>query len=165
MANRISKHEYYLNIALAVSKRSTCLKRHYGAVIVKNDEIVATGYNGAARNEENCCDIHTECPRKNAKHNSGDYSDCPAVHAEQNALLSASRDKTLGATLYLNGYDIITTKDVAHDQLYIENAMTECEPCPICKRMIMNAGISEIIGPQGLIWSMPTSADTRILLN
>lgn len=59
--NRISKNDYYLGIALAVSKRSTCLKRHYGAVIVKNDEIVATGYNGAARNEQNCCDVHTEC--------------------------------------------------------------------------------------------------------
>ena len=99
--NRISKNDYYLGIALAVSKRSTCLKRHYGAVIVKNDEIVATGYNGAARNEQNCCDVHTECPRKNAKHNSGDYSDCPAVHAEQNALLSVSRDKAIGAILYL----------------------------------------------------------------
>lgn len=165
MTNRISKYEYYLNIALAVSKRSTCLKRHYGAVIVKNDEIVATGYNGAARNEPNCCDIHTECPRKNAKHNSGDYSDCPAVHAEQNALLSASRDKTIGATLYLNGYNIIKTIDIYHDPLYIEKSMKECEPCPICKRMIMNAGIIEIIGPQGIIWSAPASPDAQLLLS
>ena len=111
------------------------------------DEIVATGYNGAARNEQNCCDVHTECPRKNAKHNSGDYSDCPAVHAEQNALLSVSRDKAIGAILYLNGYDIAMENGKPH-----EHKMAECEPCPICKRMIMNAGISEIIGPQGVIW-------------
>ena len=146
--NRINKNDYYLNIALAVSKRSTCLKRHYGAVIVKNDEIVATGYNGAARNEQNCCDIYTECPRKSVKHNSGDYSDCPAVHAEQNALISVSRDKAIGATLYLNGYDIDVMENIVH-----EKEMTECVPCPICKRMIMNAGISKIIGPQGLVWS------------
>lgn len=146
--NRISKNDYYLGIALAVSKRSTCLKRHYGAVIVKNDEIVATGYNGAARNEQNCCDVHTQCPRKNAEHNSGDYSDCPAVHAEQNALLSVSRDKAIGAVLYLNGYDIAVEDGKLH-----EHDMTECEPCPICRRMIINAGISKIIGPQGVIWS------------
>ena len=100
---RISKDQYYLNIAKAVSKRSTCLKRHYGAVIVNNDEIVATGYNGSAREEENCCDIHEHCPRYNAPHNQGNYTDCPAVHAEQNALLSASRSEIVNATLYLSG--------------------------------------------------------------
>lgn len=140
---RISKDEYYLNIALAVSERSTCLKRHYGAVIVNNDEIVATGYNGAARNEENCCDIHSKCPRHNTKHNSGDYSNCPAVHAEQNALLSASRDKTIGATLYLYGYDITINNDSLS-----KTRMTICEPCPICERMLKNAGIARIVGPQ-----------------
>lgn len=103
---RISKDQYYLNIAKAVSKRSTCLKRHYGAVIVNNDEIVATGYNGSAREEENCCDIHEHCPRYNASHNQGNYTDCPAVHAEQNALLSTSRSEIVNATLYLSGYSI-----------------------------------------------------------
>ena len=89
-ANRMSKNEYYLAIALAVSKRSTCLKRRYGAVIVNNDEIVSTGYNGNPRGEENCCD-RGNCKRMNLPSNSGNYNDCFSVHAEQNAMLSASR--------------------------------------------------------------------------
>lgn len=143
--NRISKDAYYLAIAYAVSQRSTCLKRHYGAVIVKNDEIIATGYNGAARGETNCCDIYNECPRKNKTHNSGDYSDCPAVHAEQNALISASRNDMIGATLYLSGEEITNNKP---NNKYI---LQEATPCPICERMIRNAGIKQIIGPQGKI--------------
>lgn len=138
---RISKDDYYLELAKCVSLRSTCLKRMYGAVIVKNDEVVATGYNGSARGEVNCCDIHRECPRKNKPHNSGDYSDCPAVHAEQNALISVSRNNAIGSTLYLSGRE------------YDENGepidMTETHPCPICARMIKNAGITRIVGPQG----------------
>ena len=85
---RISKDEYYLDIAYAVSKRSPCLKRHYGCIIVKNDEIIATGYNGNPRSEENCCDVYDECPRINIPHNSGNYSDCHSVHAEMNAILN-----------------------------------------------------------------------------
>lgn len=139
--NRITKDEYYLNIAKAVSLRSTCLKRNYGAVIVKNDEIIATGYNGSARGETNCCDIHKECPRKNKAHNSGDYSDCPAVHAEQNALISASRNDAIGATLYLNGTDLTDFEAIVDLQ--------EATPCPICSRIIKNAGIARIVGPQG----------------
>ena len=138
--SRISKDEYYLNIAKAVSLRSTCLRRHYGCVIVKNDEIVATGYNGSARDEPNCCDIYTQCPRKDKSHNSGDYSDCPAVHAEQNAMLSAPRNELIGSTLYLYGEDFETNLP-----------LEICEPCPICRRMINNAGIKTIIGPQNLI--------------
>ena len=134
---RISKDQYYLNIAKEVSKRSTCLRRHYGAIIVKNDEIIATGYNGAARGESNCCDIYDSCPRSGKPHNSGDYSDCPAVHAEQNAIISASRKDMLGATLYLAGRDVVNNVD-----------LESCEPCPICKRMIKNAGIDWIICPQ-----------------
>ena len=136
---RISKDDYYLNIANAVSLRSTCLRRQYGAVIVKNDEIIATGYNGSSRGETNCCDIHTECPRKNKSHNSGDYSDCPAVHAEQNALLSAARTNTLNATLYLFGNEF----DENNTLRPIENIV----PCPICERMIRNAGIKRIVTP------------------
>lgn len=131
---RMSKVYYYLNIAKAVAQRSTCLRRHYGCVIVKNDEIIATGYNGAARNEKNCCDIYEECPRKCKEHNSGNYGDCPAVHAEQNAMLSASRNEMIGATMYLFGEDAET-----------KEALNDCSPCPICSRMISNAGIEAII--------------------
>ena len=88
-AGRMSKTEYYLAIALAVSKRSTCLKRRYGAVIVNNDEIVSTGYNGNPRGEDNCCD-RGNCQRMNLPSNSGNYNDCFSVHAEQNAMISAS---------------------------------------------------------------------------
>lgn len=135
--NRPSKKEYYLEIAKAVSKRSTCLKRHYGAVIVKDDEIIATGYNGAPRGEENCCDKGT-CPRMHVEHNSGNYADCPAVHAEQNAIISASRRDLLGATLYLCGEEI---DPVTHGIKTITSAM----PCPICTRIIKNSGISRVI--------------------
>lgn len=141
--HRISKKEYYLNIAMSVSKRSTCLRRHYGAVIVNNDEIIATGYNGSARGEKNCCDIHDICPRHDKAHNSGDYSDCSSVHAEQNALLSAARNELNNATLYLNGEE------------YNKNGflipIKEIEPCPICLRMIKNAGIQQIITPSKVI--------------
>ncbi len=102
--SRILKVQYYLNIARDVAMRSTCLRRNYGAVIVKNDEIIATGYNGSARGEANCCDIYDTYPRSHMTHNSGDYSNCPAVHAEQNAMLSASRQSMLGSTLYLVGF-------------------------------------------------------------
>lgn len=128
---RISKDKYYLDIALAVSKRSNCLKRHYGCVIVKNDEIISTGYNGSPRGDTNCCDLGL-CKRMHVKHNSGDYSDCHSVHAEQNAMISASRKDMLGSKMYLvceeNGKEII-----------------DVSPCPICKRMIDNSGISNIV--------------------
>lgn len=130
---RISKDDYYLNIALAVSKRSTCLKRKYGAVIVKDDEIIATGYNGSPRGERNCCE-QGFCKRMNVEHNSGNYSDCHAVHAEQNAMLSAARRDMIGATLYLTGEDAQ------------EGLIKDATPCPICDRMIKNAGIVRVVG-------------------
>ena len=136
---RISKDEYYLGIALAVSKRSTCLKRHYGCVIVKNDEIIATGYNGSSRGEANCCDIGI-CQRMNKPHNSGDYSDCHSVHAEQNAMLSASRKEMIGATMYLAGEDMTESNWDNDDNTEIVDAT----PCPICERMIKNAGIISV---------------------
>lgn len=131
---RPSKNEYYLSIARQVAKRSTCLRRNYGAVIVKDDEIIATGYNGAARNHPNCCDVYTSCPRSHKNHNSGDYSDCPAVHAEQNAMLSAPRRDMIGSTLYLVGIDHLTGEDISN-----------CSPCPICARMINNSGIEKVV--------------------
>lgn len=132
---RPSKDAYYLDIAKAVSRRSTCLRRHYGAVVVANDEIIATGYNGAARGQANCCDLH-RCLREGCEHNDGNYGSCPAVHAEMNALLSASRSEAIGATLYLAGYDLEEGREIYG---------WEIEPCPVCKRMIANAGIAEVV--------------------
>lgn len=128
---RPNKTKYYIGIAQAVSKRSTCLRRQYGAVIVKDDEIIATGYNGSPRGCENCCDTGV-CNRVNAKHNDGNYTECPAVHAEMNAIISASRKDVIGSTLYLAGFE---------NGQKIENA----EPCPICERLIQNAGIERVI--------------------
>jgi dCMP deaminase len=139
---RISKRKYYLNIARAVSKRSSCLKRRYGCIIVKNDEIIATGYNGSPRGVENCCD-KGKCPRFSKPHNSGDYSDCPSVHAEQNAMLSASRKDMIGATMYLAGDEINSSDPSNSYPCWIQ--LVKCEPCPICARMILNAGISEVV--------------------
>lgn len=136
---RISKTQYYLGIALAVSKRSPCLKRHYGCIIVKNDEIIATGYNGNPRGLTNCCDIGS-CLRMDKPHNTGDYSDCNSVHAEQNAMISASRKDMIGATMYLIG------EELNNGKLEI---IKNCEPCPICFRMIQNSGIIKVITKEG----------------
>lgn len=127
---RKSKNDYYLDIALAVAERSTCLKKRYGAVIVKNDEIIATGYNGAPRDFNQCCDIN-HCERMHDTTNN--YSNCIAVHAEQNAMLSAKRQDMINSTLYLAGYD-----DVGKQ-------LTKPVPCPICARMICNAGIVRVV--------------------
>ena len=138
---RPSKEKYYLGIALAVSKRSTCLKRHYGCVIVKDDVIIATGYNGSPRGCENCCDVGV-CKRLDKPHNSGDYSDCHSVHAEQNAMLSASRPKMIDAELYLAG------EEADGSEIY------NVEPCPICSKMIINPGISRIITKGVRVWDL-----------
>lgn len=129
-SSRLHIDDYYLNIAKAVSKRSSCLRRQYGAVIVNNKEIISTGYNGSPRGEVNCCDIK-KCMREGKEHNCGDYSECKSVHAEQNAIISASRREMLGADLYLYGEE--------------NGESIQCNPCPICMRMIKNAGISRII--------------------
>lgn len=145
--NRISKDEYYLDIALQISKRSTCLKRHYGCVIVRNDEIIATGYNGSPRGEINCCDIW-KCKRMDKPHNSGDYSDCHSVHAEQNAMLEVARKDMIGATMYLAGEEY--KKEYEDGSLackFVE--IKDASPCPICTRMIVNAGITSIINKTG----------------
>ena len=131
---RISKRDYYLSIAAEVAKRSTCLRRQYGAVIVKNDEIIATGYNGAPRGDENCCDVGS-CwwDRHNIPHGE-QYEKCVAVHAEANAIISAPRDKMIDATLYLVGKEVSTGD-------YVKNAVC----CSMCKRMVINAGIARVI--------------------
>jgi dCMP deaminase len=130
---RITKAQYYLNIAKEVARRSTCLRRHYGAVIVNNDQIVSTGYAGAPRRTVNCTEVGS-CVRVKLGVPKGEhYEWCRAVHAEQNAVIHAARFDMIGATLYLVGVSP-ETGDV------IEGA----EPCRICKRMIINAGIEKV---------------------
>ena len=132
---RVSKRQYYLDIAAEVARRSTCLRRQYGAVIVKNDEIVATGYNGAPRGDENCCDVGVCWREAHGIPHGEQYEKCVAVHAECNAIISASRNEMLGSTLYLFGF---------------ENGapMKAPEPCVMCARMIKNAGITTVINQQ-----------------
>lgn len=147
---RISKDEYYLNISLAVSKRSTCLKRHYGCVIVKDDRIVATGYNGAPRGDVNCCDVG-KCKRPDAERYS-DYTSCEAVHAEQNAIISASAEELKGATLYLacEGFEMV--KSISETYINIVNEDKNPVPCPLCMRMIKNAGIAKVVNRKGVVY-------------
>lgn len=133
MRKRLNKEEYYLNIAKAVSQRATCLRRCYGAVIVKNDEIISTGYTGAPREEKNCCDTGV-CERERLNIPSGcNYELCKSVHAEMNAIISASRKNMIGATLYLYGFDAKTNETI------------DAKPCTICSRLIINAGITKVI--------------------
>ena len=132
--NRISKENYYLNIAQTVLERATCLRRVYGAIIVKNDEIVSTGYNGAPRGRKNCMDLGY-CTREAMNVPSGErYELGRSVHAEMNAIISAARSECIGGTIYLAGRDV-ATGELIPDLL----------PCPMCRRMIINAGLSKIV--------------------
>ena len=131
---RIDKNNYYLDIAESALERSTCLRRKWGAVIVKDDEIISTGYNGAPRGRKNCTDLGT-CIREELNIPRGErYELCRSVHAEQNAIISASRKDMIGATLYEVGVDAKTGD-------YVENAM----PCAMCKRFIINSGITKMV--------------------
>ena len=133
MDNRTNKQNYYLDIADAVLDRSTCLRKKYGAIIVRNDEIISTGYNGAPRGRKNCSDLG-RCMREELKIPSGErYELCRSVHAEANAIISASRRDMIGSTLYLVGRE-------ANGSLYKE-AMC----CSMCKRQIINAGIDRVV--------------------
>lgn len=130
---RKSKDRYYMDIAKAVSQRGTCLRRNYGAVIVKNDEIISTGYTGAPRGEDNCNELGT-CDREKLMIPSGEkYEMCKSVHAEMNAIISASRKDMIGSTLYLYGSDAKTGEDIT------------AVPCSICARLINNSGIEKIV--------------------
>lgn len=131
---RRDKINYYLDIAETVSKRSTCLRRIYGAVIVKNDEIISTGYVGAPRGRKNCSDLNFCLREKMAIPRGERYELCRSVHAEANAIISASREKMLGSTLYLVGFEMPSMK-------YISKSNS----CSMCKRMIINAGIEQVI--------------------
>ena len=131
---RIDKINYYLDIAESVLERSTCLRRMYGAIAVKNDEIIATGFNGAPRGRKNCSDLGF-CYREKMNIPRGErYEMCRSVHAEQNVIISASRKDLIGSTLYLVGKDSNTLE-------YVSNS----NPCMLCKKMIINSGIEKVI--------------------
>mgnify|MGYP004656000995 CR=1 FL=1 len=133
MNNRVDKINYYLDIAEAVAERGTCLRNNYGSVIVKNDEVISTGYTGAPRRRKNCLDLGI-CMRKKCEMPSGKgYERCRSVHSEQNAIISASRDKMIGATLYLVGVN-------KRNGEYVNDN----EPCSFCKRMLINAGVKDV---------------------
>ena len=133
MVSRPDKDHYYLNIAKEVARRSTCLRRWFGAVIVKNDQIISTGYAGAARGSLNCTDLGI-CPRQKAGIPRGErYELCRSVHAEMNAIIHAARSEMIDSTLYLVGLD-------AEDQSIVDGA----KPCKICARLIINAGIKKV---------------------
>ena len=132
--SRRDKINYYLDMADTVLKRGTCIRRNYGAVIVKNDEIIATGYTGSPRGRANCSDLGY-CARQRLGIKSGEkYELCRSVHAEQNAIISASRKETIGATLYLVGREKETGE-------YVKNT----DSCSMCKRVIINAGIEKVV--------------------
>ena len=131
---RRSKINYYLDIAETVLQRGTCTRRNYGEIIVKNDEIISTGYVGAPRGRKNCCDLGT-CVRQEMGLKRGErYELCRSVHAEANCIISAARRDMIGATMYLVGREV-------SDGSYVENAA----PCAMCKRLIMNAGIKDVV--------------------
>jgi len=131
---RIDKQNYYLDIAESVLERGTCLRRNYGAIIVRNDEIVATGYTGAPRGRKNCNDLGF-CMREHLKIPSGQrYELCRSVHAEANAIISASRSSMIGAALYLAGRDMKTGEMLDYP-----------ESCSMCRRLIINAGIDTVV--------------------
>lgn len=131
---RVDKNNYYLDIAETVIERGTCLRRNFGAIIVKNDEIVSTGYTGAPRGRANCSTLGF-CTREQLQIPRGErYELCRSVHAEANCIISAARRDMIGATLYLVGKDAKTGE-------LVENANS----CAMCKRQIINAGIEKVV--------------------
>ena len=132
--DRVSKENYYLDIAESVLERATCLRRVYGAIIVKNDEIISTGYNGAPRGRKNCVDIGY-CAREAMKVPRGErYELCRSVHAEANAIISAARRDMVGGTLYLAGKDASTGE-----------ILSDATSCSMCRRLIINAGLEKVV--------------------
>ena len=132
--DRVSKEYYYLDIAESVLERATCLRRVYGAIIVKNDEIISTGYNGAPRRRKNCVDIGY-CAREAMKVPRGErYELCRSVHAEANAIISAARRDMVGGTLYLAGKDASTGE-----------ILSDATSCSMCRRLIINAGLEKVV--------------------
>jgi len=133
MTDRLPKDFYYLQVAEAVARRSTCMRKHWGAIIVKDDSIISTGYNGAPRGTPNCCDTGY-CPRmENNVPRGTSYATCTSVHAEANAIIFAPREEMLHSTLYIYGYDVVNREIVKRP-----------DSCCMCKRMIINAGIDQV---------------------
>ena len=131
---RRDKFNYYLDIAETVLERGTCLRRNYGAIIVRNDSIISTGYVGAPRGRAYCCDLGY-CRREQLKIPRGErYELCRSVHAEANAIIAAPRSEMLGSTLYLVGKDKVTGE-----------LIPDATSCAMCKRMIINAGIERVV--------------------
>ena len=131
---RISKENYYLDIAETVLERATCLRRVYGAIIVTNDEIISTGYNGAPRGRKNCVDLG-RCAREAMHVPRGErYELCRSVHAEANAIISAARRDMVGGTLYLAGKDAVTGE-----------ILSDATSCAMCRRLIINAGLEKVV--------------------
>lgn len=148
----MTRDEYYLKIAYAVAEKSSCLRKRYGAVIVQRGEIIATGYNGPPRGEEHC----KECTKRPSGLHIDDlghekdyleYLSCPAVHAEQNAIISAARRDMIGSDLYLacTGREPLVTAWAAY-------RIPDPKPCEICLRLIKNAGIKRVITEKGVIY-------------
>ena len=132
--SRVSKHNYYLDIAQTVAERCTCMRKKYGAIIVKDDVIVSTGYNGAPRGRQNCSDLNY-CMRDKLNIPRGErYELCRSVHAEANAIIAASRERMLGSTIYM------VCVDAKSGEL-----VSGTSSCMMCKRMVINAGISQVI--------------------
>lgn len=132
--DRVSKHNYYLDIAQTVAERCTCLRRKFGAILVKDDVIVSTGYNGAPRGRKNCSDLQY-CMREKLNIPRGErYELCRSVHAEANAIIAAPRDRMLGATLYMA---CVSPSD--------GSLLPGTNSCMMCKKMIINAGIQTVV--------------------
>ena len=146
--------EYYLQIADAVSIKSKCLKKHYGAIIVKNNEIISTGFNGPARGEDHCA----KCTKVGSDKDIVEYSSCPAIHAEQNAIISASRQEMLGSTLYLSGR-------YASGAISAIGLPIAARPCEIRLRLIKNAGIEKVINKNGVIYQRDSEGILREVKN
>lgn len=131
---RKDKINYYLDISDTVSRRSTCIRRQYGAIIVRNDEIISTGYNGAPRGRKNCIDLDC-CTREKLEIPSGErYELCRSVHAESNAIISAARKDIIGGVLYLVGRQYDTGE-----------LFEDTSSCAMCRRLIINAGITKVV--------------------
>lgn len=135
--NRVSKQQYYMNIAEEVSKRATCMSAHFGCLIVKDDQIISTGYNGAPRNTKDCYEIGFCLRRKLGVKSGTKYEMCRSVHAEQNAIINSARAgvSLLGGDMYLFGKRVLDGK----------GQLLNAYPCFICKKMILNSGISRMI--------------------
>lgn len=141
--SRINKDQYYLDIAEVVATRSTCMNKHWGAVLVKDDQILSTGFNGAPRSIKDCyengfCRLYEYRKKNNLGRGEG-YEQCIAVHAEMNAIIFV-HDKSLtqGSTLYLTGKELM---DLDGNWNYVPNP----NPCHLCKKLIVNSGIEKLV--------------------